>query len=83
MSGTTLALLALAWIVSAPINYGATYAYYDREFPDLRGKPGRDRTIAIRGATMVIGGPLSLIPVAVMSDFFVHGLEFKMDGCAP
>jgi len=54
-------VMALAWLATAPINYCATYALYDKGYPALRNTPHRASTLAARAIIVAATGPAGLL----------------------
>ena len=74
MTPALITTIATAWIICGILNYGATLAWFQREYPLIsHKKPSSDILFA---AITSIAGPIALIVVTFMSKFFKYGFVF-------
>lgn len=70
-----LVFLILFWIICGFVSYGATFAYFQREWPTLAEiEKSNDRDFALFAFFL---GPFSLIPGYFLSKRYKHGFKWR------
>ena len=71
--------LIVTWISSPPLIYGMTFAYFQRQYPTLAEEERRSDIgeACLQAMFGIIGGPLALAAVYLLSKRAKHGLKFR------
>lgn len=66
-------LLAL-WLITGVVNYGGTFAFFQREFPNSARESYREDMLF--AALMSLSGPFAFLASFLFSGFYKHGFKF-------